>query len=426
MNYSDFFIQSIRSIKSPQQAEVFFNLSMNTALYNKLFIKIIDHYEGQKITPQANDLYKKITKLKTKDEINNFFLYFFNDQEYDIFKKKWHHGFGYFKFLLFSHKLLVILLSNECNVRCNYCKMSERLKKNNHIKFNNYIKLLDWLDEQETKMFILTGGEPTVHPRFADIIKTAKKRNFQIVLNSNYFFNDKISKLITPDIFYSVTIHYNDQYEKNKKLMDQFKKNIINSIKNGINIDIRFVMHDKKYNNFFNFLDDIGHDHFTVSFIHPNKLSLPNKENQINVQKIKEWKKIFKKFYNDAKKRNFNLRLLKPLPVCMFTEKEHKEYKKSLKLWDTCMDRAELTVTPDLKIMWCNTNIFNPIESIFNFKTIEDGRNYIKKNIESFFWDYPSMPKCKKCKYFLNKECQGGCLAYRHINNLPKSKFLNK
>lgn len=425
MSYSQFFIQSIKSISTKEQAKIFFEKSMKTSLFDDLFVRIIDYYEKEEIVPGPVDLFNKISALENQEEIDNFFSFFFEGEEYDTYKKRWHDGFGYFKYHLFSHKLLVVLLTNDCNANCNYCKMSERIEGNKHIKINDFSRILDWLDAQRIKMYIMTGGEPTIHPEFDKIVKISRQRGFQTVLNSNFFFGEKVLNSITPDVFYSITVHYNSQYENNAKLMRKFNHNIAECLRKGIHMDIRFVLHDENYTNFLSFVEGLGMNRFTVSFVHPNKLNVNNENNKLNSKKLKKWKKLFDGFVKETEKRKLKFNLLKPLPICMFKEGEHEKYKEPLRLWDTCMDRAELTVTPDLKIMWCNTNIFNPVDSLFNYSSVEEGRSYLKKNIEKYFWSFSSMPECQQCIHYKERKCQGGCLAYRDNEKFPKSIFIN-
>lgn len=91
-----------------------------------------------------------------------------------------------------------IELTNMCNLNCKYCYVD--LNKPVDIKNIDYkktIELLDELKEMGTLFITITGGEPTLHPYFKDILKHALKNKFyvRVLTNGSTLNEDAIKEL---------------------------------------------------------------------------------------------------------------------------------------------------------------------------------------------------------------------------------------
>jgi len=88
-----------------------------------------------------------------------------------------------------------ILLTSYCNQNCSFCFASHLMgkrNKTNHISFEKYAKLLDYLEKNGINEVFLMGGEPTMHPDFIKIIRETVDRGFAIELFTNGVFSDEI------------------------------------------------------------------------------------------------------------------------------------------------------------------------------------------------------------------------------------------
>jgi MoaA/NifB/PqqE/SkfB family radical SAM enzyme len=91
---------------------------------------------------------------------------------------------------------VTIELANICNLHCNYCLRSEEVLYNNHAKFFKIDLLQRVLDEAREIAGItrvsFTGGEPTLHPQFSEVIKTVASAGLTSSFVTNGWHFDRI------------------------------------------------------------------------------------------------------------------------------------------------------------------------------------------------------------------------------------------
>lgn len=84
-----------------------------------------------------------------------------------------------------------IALSNVCNLACPYCFAATTMNRtdkqpgNRFISLDDFAQRLDFLERSGIGQARLIGGEPTLHPQFADLVALARGRGFNIMLFSN-------------------------------------------------------------------------------------------------------------------------------------------------------------------------------------------------------------------------------------------------
>ncbi len=89
---------------------------------------------------------------------------------------------------------VTIDLTTTCNLRCNHCNATRSLDKKLFLDYDEVIKIIDYLSEWRDEYCNNTvlrsccfagGGEPTLHPKFTDIITYAHKKGFQVGISTN-------------------------------------------------------------------------------------------------------------------------------------------------------------------------------------------------------------------------------------------------
>lgn len=81
---------------------------------------------------------------------------------------------------------LQIELTTDCNLKCSYCyRNAGEIKKNNQLKTDKLFKILDSLHNVGLQSIELTGGEPTLHPDFIEIMNFCAKKFAIIGLLTN-------------------------------------------------------------------------------------------------------------------------------------------------------------------------------------------------------------------------------------------------
>lgn len=91
-----------------------------------------------------------------------------------------------------------IELTNMCNLKCKYCYVDfNKPIEIKNIDYKKTIELLDELREMGTLFITITGGEPTLHPQFKDILNHALKNKFyvRVLTNGSALSKDDIKGL---------------------------------------------------------------------------------------------------------------------------------------------------------------------------------------------------------------------------------------
>jgi len=82
-------------------------------------------------------------------------------------------------------KLKVIWqITTACTYKCSYCPTELNQGKSHQINLDELQTFLDKIKDRNP-VFSFTGGEPTVHPQYLDILSELKKRNFSVISDSN-------------------------------------------------------------------------------------------------------------------------------------------------------------------------------------------------------------------------------------------------
>jgi Predicted Fe-S oxidoreductases len=97
-----------------------------------------------------------------------------------------------FRYDLNAKSVCTMLITNECNISCEFCVADDFVLKNGCFTSVEKIKENIPLIKQKGASFItLSGGEPTLHPEFVKITKLLKENEFNGVCVITNFSNPK-------------------------------------------------------------------------------------------------------------------------------------------------------------------------------------------------------------------------------------------
>lgn len=87
--------------------------------------------------------------------------------------------------IISSKKLKVIWqITNACTYKCSYCPKELNQGQSFPIDLEQLCTFLDKI-ENKNPVFTFTGGEPTIHPQYLDVLKELKKRKINVISDSN-------------------------------------------------------------------------------------------------------------------------------------------------------------------------------------------------------------------------------------------------
>lgn len=83
-------------------------------------------------------------------------------------------------------KRVIVEPTNACNLKCAYCGNKDMLRPRTNLDIGLYEKLLDQMVELGIPRITLhTVGEPTLHPRIADMVRMATERERIVTISTN-------------------------------------------------------------------------------------------------------------------------------------------------------------------------------------------------------------------------------------------------
>ena len=94
-----------------------------------------------------------------------------------------------FRYDLNAKTVCTMLLTNECNVTCDFCVAEDFVSKNGcFVSLYDIESNIPIIKEGGGQFVTLSGGEPTLHPDFVDITKLLKGNDFGGVCVDNKLF----------------------------------------------------------------------------------------------------------------------------------------------------------------------------------------------------------------------------------------------
>lgn len=126
-----------------------------------------------------------------------------------------------------------IILTARCNQRCLHCYGDYGMDvPPNELTGKEWDKVFEDLVNNNVFFVNISGGEPTVHPNFLDILKSLKKHKLHFIITTNGLFNEKILNAIidVKDLLIGIKISLDGpDYVSNGYIRRNVKKEISES-----------------------------------------------------------------------------------------------------------------------------------------------------------------------------------------------------
>ena len=192
-----------------------------------------------------------------------------------------------------------LLITMRCNRACSYCFAKEKLhsysqnKVETEISLENLGIVTDFLVKSSCNTIQLAGGEPTVHPKFKEILLNLLAKKFSINLLTNAMWNSELHAIfdqVSPTALgFLLNIDKPTVYNSQERV--RLEENLAFLSKRG-NVTLSFNLFEKEpeYNYIFDMVTKYGFKNLRLSFSMPVKF-----EGKINVHlDIKDYKVMAK------------------------------------------------------------------------------------------------------------------------------------
>jgi len=312
-----------------------------------------------------------------------------------------------------------LLLTTRCNRKCKYCFAKNKVTYENdeiieqYISLKNVKKVINFLKVSNENTISLLGGEPTLHPQFFDILNLLNNEGLVINIFTNGIFSSHTIEVIKKNqpVKMNLLVNTNELHENTK---DDWQK-ILHVFKEiPYYIVLGFTIYHPNFNA--DFLVELCNKYNLLKHIRLG-IAQPiiNQNNDyLNSNCYKQVGQKIVELSNLCNQYDISLWFDCGFTLCMFDEKQLELLKKNdVHLQFSC--GVTIDVGTDLKVWNCF-----PLSSLHNtkldqFATTQDIRNYYIAKLSSYF-QVGLYSHCKKCKYFLSKQCAGGCAAQIYKN----------
>lgn len=119
-------------------------------------------------------------------------------------------------------KISAVIFLPRCNFRCHYCYNPEFINDSDKLPdieddviFSYLEKKRKWIDG-----VVMLGGEPTIHPKFMDIVRKVKSMNLGVAVHTNGTTPDIVKKLIEEKLADYFAMDIKAPFDDYKKVID--------------------------------------------------------------------------------------------------------------------------------------------------------------------------------------------------------------
>lgn len=318
-----------------------------------------------------------------------------------------------------------IFLTKKCNLKCPYCFADEFVnKEKDEVTLENFNKILEFIKTDPNERVGLIGGEPTLHPHFADFISILKndEQVKSAIIYTNGLELDKYIQLLKDDKF-RFLINCNSPLDLGETLYSKLKSNIellAKELPDKYTLGINLYSKDMNYSYIFDLLKLTNNHNVRFSTALPNDYKEATKD---VLKNFNEFKPFLFEFFNDC----YSNKIVpsndcNSIPSCLLDVEDKKVMIKLKLLADkfnvlNTVQTANLCepvidILPDLNAVRCfglSKNLKVPID---NFKSIQNLRKYFVNKIDLYANLSFLNEDCEDCKVRLLNKC-GVCFTYK-------------
>ncbi len=315
-----------------------------------------------------------------------------------------------------------LLITMRCNRACSYCFAKEKIhsyaqsKAETEISLQNLEKVTEFLEKSNSDTIQLAGGEPTIHPKFKEILLTLLNKKISVNLLTNALWNPELNTLfeqISPtSLGFLINIDKPSIYNPQEQ---QRLENNLNFLSKRGNVTVSFNFFEKKpdYDYIFALVAKYGFKNLRLSFSMP--VNFEGKTNiRLNIEDYKATAKYVIDFVHKAEELGATVGLDNAVPICMFNPEELSELmiKQVVAPNRNFVCYPAIDIGPDLSVWRCfgTSKLFN--KKLEEFKSLNDLYDYYQRVSRLYQFKYFPLEACSTCDHAKKERCQGGCIGF--------------
>lgn len=315
-----------------------------------------------------------------------------------------------------------IVLTNVCNLNCPYCFASElRSGPAAFISAEALEQIVIFLQRSYAREVGIIGGEPTLHPRFAEITENlANSGQFRkvFVYSNGLALSRFFPRLLRSDICYLVNVNSPDvigeqRFQQIQQTLDAAAGyDRLRQFSLGLNI----YTQDQDFSAVLDLCTEYDFTALRLSVVVP-----PNADKIDRFAYFMRLKPTLLALYREMKERNLVPKYdCNVVPPCVFSEEElafcasmpgaPEDIRKITGANAVC--RPVIDIYPDLSVSRCFGMSATQRCHLSDFETLEDLIRYYLFHVDGSRLYSDSCSNCTNCYQRNVLRCYGGCLAF--------------
>ncbi len=312
---------------------------------------------------------------------------------------------------------LSLSITGWCQLQCTHCYNFSSPQNNRELSLDKIVKILNEMQENGIKRLKISGGEPSLHKDFKNIIALCAKYNMWVGLNTNGLYNESFSNYCknSPINVFFISIDGLENNNDNIRGQGVFKKVWKQCCQlREANKEVVISFHVNKTNQ--NDLEELVTRSAVEGIdikVSPMRLNGRAQDNMSNdLLSSQNFYELVKKV-NQLRKLHPNIRISTDFDI--LSNKQLKD--KGNTCYGACgAGRSILSINFDGEIYPCCFFITPDKKfSAGNIDNISIMNAWNNSPIFKIFRAYQKPQSCKKCKFF-QQSCLGGCSAVAYFN----------
>lgn len=316
-------------------------------------------------------------------------------------------------------------INRSCNLRCVWCYAKMKGYGNRNMSIDTVRKYVAMAAELGADSVVLIGGEPTMHPKFFEIIEIIKSAGLKVSLATNGIrFSDEIFLKKSRDAgISSISISFKASNRKmflketGKDLFHKQIEAIQNVIGCGMDHVISVTACENQMNNFDEMLQAVKNTGTKKVFFDTGLPIFLNGKSVVNdVKSPREVAKFIMETYPKLQKSGLKFTFKLGLPFCLFPREFVEKMINDGNTSTRCqmMDKGSLIIDSDGNILPCNHLCDLSLGRMGkDFENSREFRDFRKRGDLIKFYEKVnscSNEQCVNCAYW--KICGSGCKIY--------------
>ena len=312
-----------------------------------------------------------------------------------------------------------VILTNVCNLSCPYCFAGDIcMKKAEYITQETFEHIVRFLKNSHSHEIGLIGGEPTLHPKFEDILSQSSQLFQRVFIYTNgicleKFFPDALKK----NICYLVNVNHSsvigkERFERLEHMLDKAAAfDMIGQFSLGVNV----YEENQDFDEVLYLCKKFGMNALRISVVVPCGFH-DGRKNWFLRLKPALMRLYYKlREYHIVPKYDCNI-----VPPCLFTQSELEFlYTLSGSASDIARVTGEMAVCrpvvdiyPDLTVARCFGMNCNRSRRLDEFNSIDDIVRFFVYEVDGKLLYSESNKQCRECYRRKTLRCYGGCLDF--------------